>query len=155
MNDWAGKWPQFPTFSLRFPKSDRLLGNRRAPYSTRRDWSLDFIGNTPAGFSDQSDAIHPVGFPIMTIIQGCSVLLAKARNSAVRWGFSRKKRPMPAAPYAGLETGAPLRCNNSYIVNDAPAARLESGRKSCAIRYILFCQSPYWKSSAVSRIQSI
>ncbi|VFN02232.1 MAG: hypothetical protein BECKG1743F_GA0114225_106632 [Candidatus Kentron sp. G] len=35
-----------------------------------------------------------------------------------------------------------LRCNNSYIVNDAPAARLESGRKSCAIRYILFCQSP-------------
>ena len=35
-----------------------------------------------------------------------------------------------------------LRCNNSYIVNDAPAARLESERKSCAIRYILFCQSP-------------
>ncbi|VFM97095.1 MAG: hypothetical protein BECKG1743F_GA0114225_102204, partial [Candidatus Kentron sp. G] len=34
------------------------------------------------------------------------------------------------------------RCNNSYIVHDAPAARLESGRKSCAIRYILFCQSP-------------
>ncbi|VFM96793.1 MAG: hypothetical protein BECKG1743E_GA0114224_100874 [Candidatus Kentron sp. G] len=30
-----------------------------------------------------------------------------------------------------------LRCNNSYIVNDAPAARLESERKSCAIRYIL------------------
>ncbi|VFM96164.1 MAG: hypothetical protein BECKG1743F_GA0114225_101311, partial [Candidatus Kentron sp. G] len=36
-----------------------------------------------------------------------------------------------------------LRCNNSYIVHDAPAARLESERKSCAIRYILFCQSPY------------
>ncbi|VFM96485.1 MAG: hypothetical protein BECKG1743F_GA0114225_101617 [Candidatus Kentron sp. G] len=35
-----------------------------------------------------------------------------------------------------------LRCNNSYIVNDAPAARLESERKSCAIRYIFFCQSP-------------
>ena len=35
-----------------------------------------------------------------------------------------------------------LRCNNSYVVNDAPAARLESERKSCAIRYILFCQSP-------------
>ncbi|VFN08099.1 MAG: hypothetical protein BECKG1743D_GA0114223_112832 [Candidatus Kentron sp. G] len=35
-----------------------------------------------------------------------------------------------------------LRCNNSYIVNDAPAARLESERKSCAIWYILFCQSP-------------
>ena len=32
---------------------------------------LDFIGNTPAGFSDQSDAIHPVGFPIMTIINAC------------------------------------------------------------------------------------
>ncbi|VFN04748.1 MAG: hypothetical protein BECKG1743E_GA0114224_107721, partial [Candidatus Kentron sp. G] len=30
-----------------------------------------------------------------------------------------------------------LRCNNSYIVHDAPAARLESERKSCAIRYIL------------------
>ncbi|VFN01851.1 MAG: hypothetical protein BECKG1743D_GA0114223_103151, partial [Candidatus Kentron sp. G] len=40
-----------------------------------------------------------------------------------------------------------LRCNNSYIVNDAPAARLESGRKSCAIWYILFCQSPYRKCS--------
>ncbi|VFN01117.1 MAG: hypothetical protein BECKG1743F_GA0114225_105492, partial [Candidatus Kentron sp. G] len=26
-----------------------------------------------------------------------------------------------------------LRCNNSYIVHYAPAARLESGRKSCAI----------------------
>ncbi|VFM97860.1 MAG: hypothetical protein BECKG1743D_GA0114223_101741, partial [Candidatus Kentron sp. G] len=35
-----------------------------------------------------------------------------------------------------------LRCNNSYIVNDAPAARLESERKFCAIWYILFCQSP-------------
>ncbi|VFM98670.1 MAG: hypothetical protein BECKG1743D_GA0114223_100772 [Candidatus Kentron sp. G] len=35
------------------------------------------------------------------------------------------------------------RCNNSYIVHYAPAARLESGRKSRAIRYILFCQSPY------------
>ncbi|VFN03389.1 MAG: hypothetical protein BECKG1743F_GA0114225_107951, partial [Candidatus Kentron sp. G] len=35
-----------------------------------------------------------------------------------------------------------LRCNNSYIVHDAPAARLESERKSCAIWYILFCQSP-------------
>ncbi|VFM99735.1 MAG: hypothetical protein BECKG1743E_GA0114224_102771, partial [Candidatus Kentron sp. G] len=48
---------------------------------------------------------------------------------------------------------------------DAPAARLESERKSCAIRYILFCQSPksdrlldishYWKSSGVSRIRLI
>ncbi|VFN07233.1 MAG: hypothetical protein BECKG1743E_GA0114224_111632, partial [Candidatus Kentron sp. G] len=41
-----------------------------------------------------------------------------------------------------------LRCNNSYIVNDAPAARLESERKSCAIRYILFCQSPKEKKVA-------
>ena len=28
---------------------------------------LDFIGNAPTGFSDQSDAIHPAGFPIITI----------------------------------------------------------------------------------------
>ncbi|VFN03875.1 MAG: hypothetical protein BECKG1743D_GA0114223_105234 [Candidatus Kentron sp. G] len=35
-----------------------------------------------------------------------------------------------------------LRCNDSYIVNDAPAARLESGRKSCAIWYILFFGVP-------------
>ncbi|VFN05005.1 MAG: hypothetical protein BECKG1743F_GA0114225_110132, partial [Candidatus Kentron sp. G] len=35
-----------------------------------------------------------------------------------------------------------LRCNNGYTVNDAPAVRLESERKSCAIRYTLFCQSP-------------
>ncbi|VFN06791.1 MAG: hypothetical protein BECKG1743D_GA0114223_109161, partial [Candidatus Kentron sp. G] len=35
-----------------------------------------------------------------------------------------------------------LRCNNSYIVYYAPAVRLESERKSCAIWYILFCQSP-------------
>ena len=26
---------------------------------------LDFIGNAPTGFSDQSDAIHPAGFPII------------------------------------------------------------------------------------------
>ena len=39
-------------------KSDRLL----APA-----FALDFIGNTPAGFLDQSDAAHPAGFPIMTI----------------------------------------------------------------------------------------
>ena len=57
-----------------------------------------------------------------------------------------------------------LRCNNSYIVNDAPAARLESGRKSCAIRYILFCQSPKsitrlakrnWQGARVSKPGSV
>ncbi|VFM96715.1 MAG: hypothetical protein BECKG1743D_GA0114223_100854 [Candidatus Kentron sp. G] len=44
-----------------------------------------------------------------------------------------------------------LRCNNSYIVNDAPAARLESERKSCAIWYILFCQSPKKEGPRKSR----
>ena len=27
---------------------------------------IDFIGNAPIGFLDQSDAVHPAGFPIMT-----------------------------------------------------------------------------------------
>ena len=31
-------------------------------------WSLDFIENAPIGFLDQSDAVHPAGFPIMTIL---------------------------------------------------------------------------------------
>lgn len=32
----------------------------------RKSSSLDFIGNVPVGFLDQSDAGHPAEFPIMT-----------------------------------------------------------------------------------------
>ena len=32
------------------------------------NYILDFIGNAPAGFLDQSDAAHPAGFPIVTIL---------------------------------------------------------------------------------------
>ena len=33
---------------------------------------LDFIGNAPAGSTDQPDAVHPAGFPIMTNIPNCA-----------------------------------------------------------------------------------
>ena len=59
---------------------------------------LDFIGNAPAGFTDQPDAAHPAGFPIMTIINACFGASSKFRtlkvypnlNGFTSWGEFRK-----------------------------------------------------------------
>ena len=42
---------------------------------------IDFIGNAPAGFTDQADAAHPAGFPIMTNFQPLSPPVPTLRGS--------------------------------------------------------------------------
>ncbi|VFN05196.1 MAG: hypothetical protein BECKG1743D_GA0114223_106841, partial [Candidatus Kentron sp. G] len=54
---------------------------------------LDVIGNAPTGFSDQSDAIHPAGFPIITISIRCWFAI----DIAIRY------RSCPAFPIASSD----------------------------------------------------
>ncbi|VFN03660.1 MAG: hypothetical protein BECKG1743D_GA0114223_104991, partial [Candidatus Kentron sp. G] len=51
--------------------------------------------NTPTGFSDQSDAIHPAGFPIITISIRCWFAI----DIAIRYRY----RSCPAFPIASSD----------------------------------------------------